>query len=105
MGKKQLENIEKRGAGRPAGVPNKSTTLAREAIAKFVDGNAHKLAEWLDRIAVDDPKGAFNSYMSVVEYHIPRLARTEMQPLDANGEKSDGFVITVNHVKPDAKTD
>lgn len=66
-----------KGAGRVAGVPNKSTQNAREAIAQFVDGNAHRLVEWLDRIAIDSPKDAFTCFQSVVEYHIPKLARTE----------------------------
>lgn len=74
--------------GRPKGVPNKATTQAREAIAAFVDGNADRLAGWLDQIANDrvingvvvqkgDPVKAFELYMSVVEYHIPKLARTD----------------------------
>lgn len=63
--------------GRPKGTANKATTNAREAIAQFVDGNAHRLVEWLDRIALDSPKDAFNCFQSVVEYHIPKLARTE----------------------------
>jgi hypothetical protein len=76
--KKQLTNIK--GAGRPKGVPNKSTTKAREAIAAFVDGNAHLLQTWLEQIAVDDrygPKTAFECFMAVAEYHVPKLARTE----------------------------
>ena len=32
---------------------------------------------WLDRIAEDDPKGAFDRFTAVIEYHIPKLARTE----------------------------
>jgi hypothetical protein len=64
--------------GRPAGSPNKATQAAREAIALFVDGNAHRLVKWLDDIAADDPKAAFDRYMSVVEYHVPKLARTEL---------------------------
>jgi hypothetical protein len=66
--------------GRPKGVPNKSTALAREAIAKFVDGNSHKLQEWLDDIAMNEklgPKVAFDCFMQVAEYHVPKLARTE----------------------------
>lgn len=63
------------GPGRPKGLPNKSTSNAREAIAAFVDGNAHRLLEWLDRIAEDNPKAAFDCFQSVIEYHIPKLAR------------------------------
>lgn len=76
--------------GRPKGSRNKSTTNAREAIADFVDGNAHRLVGWLDQIAAGeknketgkwvvapDPKAAMNAFMAVVEYHIPKLARTE----------------------------
>jgi len=76
--KKQSINIK--GAGRPKGVPNKSTTKAREAIAAFVDGNAHLLQTWLEQIAVDDrygPKTAFECFMAVAEYHVPKLARQE----------------------------
>jgi hypothetical protein len=66
--------------GRPKGVPNKSTALAREAIAKFVDGNSHMLQKWLDEIAMNEklgPKVAFDCFMQVAEYHVPKLARTE----------------------------
>lgn len=70
---------------RPKGSPNKATAAAREAIAAFVDGNAHRLTEWLDAVANGDPEGdvkpnpakAFELFQSVVEYHIPKLARTE----------------------------
>lgn len=57
--------------------PPKATLLAREAIAKLVDGNAHRLAGWLDQIAAESPEKAYRCFMDVVEYHIPKLARTE----------------------------
>jgi len=77
--------------GRPKGAPNKATGQAREAIAAFVDGNVDRLNGWLDTIANGepdpedpkkwlnrpDPKAAFDCLMGVVEYHIPKLARTE----------------------------
>jgi hypothetical protein len=78
---KQLENI---GAGRPKGSPNKSTTAVREAIAVFAEGNAHKLQEWLDDVAMGtggnrpDPAKAADLYLRAIEYHIPKLARTEL---------------------------
>ncbi len=71
--------------GRQAGTPNKTTTEARQAIALFVDQNAHRLTEWLDAVADGDaandvkpnPAKAFELFQSVVEYHIPKLARQE----------------------------
>jgi hypothetical protein len=76
----KVEKTRQKTGGRVAGVPNKSTALAREAIAKFVDGNSHKLQEWLDDIASNEklgPKVAFDCFMQVAEYHVPKLARTE----------------------------
>jgi len=76
-------------SGRPKGVPNKSTAMAREAIAQFVDGNAHKMQEWLEQVAtgvknednkfivLPNPEKAFGMLQSVMEYHLPKLARTE----------------------------
>ncbi len=67
----------KKFGGRVKGTPNKATENAREAIASFVDGNVDRLNGWLDKIAKDNPKAAFDAFMSVVEYHIPKLARSE----------------------------
>lgn len=80
----------KRRGGRKAGIPNKTTQQAREAIALFVDGNAHRLAEWLDEVAnglpdegiKPNPAKAFELFQSVVEYHVPKLARTEITGAD-----------------------
>ena len=94
----------KKTGGRVAGTPNKATNQARQAIASFVDGNSHRLTEWLDQVAngvkvieqTDDgevlekyvvppnPAKAFDMFQSVVEYHIPKLARTEHTGSDLN---------------------
>lgn len=87
--------------GRKAGAVNKSTSAAREAIARFVDGNASKMEEWLQSVAYGiqandkegnpkfstegnpvyivppNPEKAFGMLQSVMEYHLPKLARTE----------------------------
>lgn len=99
----------KPGPGRPKGAQNKATGTAREAIAQFVDGNVERLNGWLDAIAngeeseegwlrKPDPHGAFKAYMEVVEYHIPKLARTEQQFLDKDGEPADAS-ITVRYIE------
>jgi hypothetical protein len=80
------------GPGRPKGLPNKVTVQAREAIALFVDGNAHRLEEWLDAVASGDqtngikpnPAKAFEMFQSVVEYHVPKLQRTEVTGADGS---------------------
>lgn len=84
--------------GRPKGSANRATTNAREAIAAFVDGNADRLIGWLDQIAQESPKDAFNCYMSVIEYHIPKLARTDLQNLDKDGKPADAPVPRVEFV-------
>lgn len=78
----KVKGSEKTG-GRGAGTPNKATGQAREAIAAFVDNNADRLVGWLDKIANEDPEAAFKAFMSVVEYHIPKLARHE-EAVDPN---------------------
>jgi hypothetical protein len=66
--------------GSRKGIPNKTTSLARQAIAQLVDGNADRLQSWLDQIAQDEKHGpavAFKLLMDVMEYHVPKLARIE----------------------------
>lgn len=71
--------------GRVAGQPNKATVEARAAIGMFVDQNAHRLKGWLDAVAAGDPSNdikpnpakAFELFQSVVEYHVPKLNRSE----------------------------
>ena len=87
---KQPKNSVSKG-GRPLGSPNKSTSMAREAIARFVDGNTDKMQGWLEQVAngvydeaegkylvFPNPEKAFQMLQSVVEYHVPKLARQEL---------------------------
>jgi len=65
--------------GSRKGVPNKATQNAREAIARLVDGNAGRMQEWLDRIAEEEgPMAAWRCLSDVIEYHVPKLSRTEL---------------------------
>lgn len=94
----------KKYGGRVAGTPNKATAEARQAIAQFVDGNAHRLLEWLNRVSdgvkvtepdeqgnmveryvvPPNPAKAFELFQSVIEYHTPKLARMEHSGNDSN---------------------
>ena len=78
----------KKTGGRQAGTPNKATQAAREAIARFVDGNSDKLQEWLEQIAEEKgPQAAFECFASMVEYHVPKLARTETTGKDGGPQE------------------
>ena len=70
------------GLGRPKGAPNKSTAAAREAIAKMAELNAPRFAIWLDEVAQKSPEKACDIYLRAIEYHIPKLARTEVTGQD-----------------------
>jgi hypothetical protein len=80
--------------GSRKGRPNKSTAAAREAIAVFVDGNVERLQEWLDRIAVQNGAlAAFKCFTELLEYHVPKLARTEH--VGAHGGPTEEVVAVV----------
>ena len=63
-------------SGRPKGSKNRSTTEMREALACLVNKNIEKLDGWLDQIAQDDPKSAFDCVMKLAEYNLPKYSRT-----------------------------
>lgn len=90
----------KTGGGSRKGVPNKAASCAREAIARFVDDNAGRMQGWLDEIADDvklGPQVAFKCVQEILEYHVPKLARTELT--GANG----GPLVVVQSTKEDEK--
>lgn len=69
--------------GRKPGAKNKSSALAKEAIARFVDANSHRITNWL--IAIEKEHGAlaaYNAFWRAAEYHVPKLARTEVTGKD-----------------------
>lgn len=68
------------GAGRPPGVPNKVTRDVREAIAKFAQDNVEQMSVWLNQI--EDPAKRMDLYLRAIEYHVPKLARSEVSGPD-----------------------
>lgn len=68
--------------GRQKGTPNKATVKAREAITDLLNGNAHRVEGWLDAIADTDPKAAIAAFTALLEFGVPKLARTEITGKD-----------------------
>ena len=98
------------GKGRPPGAINHATRTAREAIARFVDGNAGRLEEWLNEVASGDPENgikpnpakAFELFQSVVEYHVPKLNRTEVTGKDGGPVQVEGIKRVIIDPKDNA---
>ncbi len=70
------------GAGRPKGIPNKVTRDVREAIAVFAAANVDRMSAWLADIESKDPAKAFDLYLRAIEYHVPKLGRSEVTGAD-----------------------
>lgn len=61
--------------GRQKGSTNKATAEVRDAIAVFAQANVESMGKWLNDI--DDPAKKLDLFLRAIEYHIPKLARTE----------------------------
>lgn len=83
--------------GRCKGTPNKSTANAKAAIGAFVDNNTARLQSLLDTIEEKQgAQAAWDCIMDLIEYHVPKLQRTEVTGLD-------GGALSVELSSKDAK--
>ena len=93
MDNKLSKSVEKNlnRAGRKPGVPNKATQEAREAVKAILDSNLPFIQSWIVSTAegiFDDQAGkwivhpnpakACEIVQNLVEYSVPKLARTEV---------------------------
>ena len=87
----KVEKTRQKTGGRVAGTPNKATKEAREAVKALLDANLPYLQTWLQNTAdgiFDDKTGKYlvlpnpgkacDIVQNMVEYAVPKLARTEV---------------------------
>lgn len=65
--------------GRKPGVPNKVTREFRETVTRLLEDNAENVAEWLSRVAANDPDKALQRLAQLAEYAAPKLSRSEVR--------------------------
>jgi len=85
---KTIDNLNRNG--RPKGTPNKATQEARELVKDILDANLPKIQSWLELtangikdendkyIVYPNPAKACDIVQNLIEYTVPKLARTEM---------------------------
>lgn len=89
----KTKNLKRKG--RPKGAINKSTADVRAIIAIVAEKNARKIDAWLARIGRKNPAKAMDLYLRMLEYHIPKLTRTEIvKPPANNGRVIDSSQLT-----------
>lgn len=71
--------------GRPKGIENKTTKDTKEAVKMLIENNLDNLTIWLQKVADKNPEKALIIVTNLLEYSIPKLARTEVTGKD--GEK------------------
>ena len=65
-------------AGRPKGVPNKSTTEFRETVRKLLEDNSTNVGLWLTQVAEESPEKALRALTDLAEFAAPKLSRQEL---------------------------
>jgi hypothetical protein len=90
------------GPGRAQGIPNKTTLAVREAVAAFATANVDKMSEWLNSIG--DPARKLELFLRALEFHVPKLARTEVSGADGEALPSQptGLMIVPAALDPGA---
>ena len=81
------------GPGRPAGSTNRATAEVRAVFSTLVTANQMHLQAWLDRVAVENPRGALELYLRLAEYVLPKVQRIDLST------SSTGEPLVVNLVR------
>lgn len=100
-------SLDERRAQRRASLPDaitgeqlrrKAVTRMRYALMKLVEDNHDQAQEWLELIAfVDGPKAAFDSWLKLMEFAVPKLSRAEVSIED--GGKTDKYELSMDELK------
>lgn len=76
---------------RGKGVPNRATADVRATIALIAERNITSVETWLAEI--EDPSVRMNCFLRMLEYHVPKLLRTELSG-------AGGKALTVQIIDP-----
>ncbi|MGL4999509.1 MAG: hypothetical protein ACRC5T_11120 [Cetobacterium sp.] len=96
----------KKLGGIKRGHVKKETIEFKQAVTNLINFATPQMVDWLTEVASEDKNKALEHIYKFAQFGFPLLARTDIQALDKNGDKSDGLAITIRHVKAnEANTD
>ena len=75
----KFEPGNKVAKGRPPGALNRSTEQMKLTLARAANNTLNNIAEDLEKIRKKDPEKAIELSLKMMEYVLPKLARTEMR--------------------------
>ena len=75
----KFEPGNKIAKGRPPGALNRSTEQMKLTLARAANNTLNTIAEDLEKIRKKDPERAIELSLKMMEYVLPKLARTEMR--------------------------
>ena len=77
---KSVRRVAEAGLTRTTDASKKlATARLRTAIAELTDRNMAQFQYWLEYVALDDPKGALDIVVRMLEFSVPKLSRVEAQ--------------------------
>lgn len=87
--------------GKIKGTENNITRDIKEAYRMLIEKNIDNISIWLDDIAQESPEKAFYILMSLTEYVIPKLARTDASVKVESNEFEEARKKFINGLKND----
>ena len=75
----KFEQGNKVAKGRPPGSLNRSTEQMKLTLARAANNTLNTIAEDLEKIRKKDPERAIELSLKMMEYVLPKLARTEVK--------------------------
>ena len=85
--------------GRPAGIPNRTTTKVKEIFAALLEGRGEEMSQALDRLRDKNPEAYLNLIIKLSERFVPTLSRQELTGADGTDFQPIQIVIPPNPKK------
>lgn len=71
-----------KSGGRKKGAPNAENKVKKELISQIVEGQLPYVTNVLNKMRRDDPKSWMNSVQGLMEFVMPKLARTDVKQIN-----------------------